>query len=204
MAKSENKTNNEKKQSKDTKTKVTQSKGQKTIQDSKKEKQANTRSKKRMFSYVVTGAVAIVVIAVLILAFYNFNPTSFATFKSNFNSAQRIAIASQYINGSDYANISQCSTDLVHAETSSLKRNASTIDFYVLNATSCTYAPNGLGHVLNPVTTNASSCQKSIASEPTISLNYSTYNHTIITPDHLTVYGTSKYFAQCEIAISIV
>ncbi len=200
MAKLENKKNNEKKQiSKDTKLN-----NQKNNQNSKKEKQESTKSKNKIFPYIVTGILAIIIIVVLLFVIYNYNSTSFATFKSNFNSAQRIAIVSQYVNGGDYANISQCSTDLVHAETSSLRRNASTIDFYVINATSCTYAPNGLGHVLNPVTTNASSCQKSIASESSISLNYSTYNYTIITPNHLTVYGNNQYFAQCNIAISIV
>ncbi|MEM0201327.1 MAG: hypothetical protein QXD23_02880 [Candidatus Micrarchaeaceae archaeon] len=196
--------NSEKKIKDVNKTNINKTQTKKVDTNSEKETKTQTKSKTRTIPYLITSIIAIIIILVLIITLYNFNPTSFATFKSNYNSAQRIAVVSQYINSSTYANISQCSTDIVNSEISSLKRNASTIDFYVINATSCTYAPNGLGHVLNPVTTNASSCEKSINSEPSISLNFSTSNYTVITPDHMIVYGTQKYFGECPIAISMI
>lgn len=215
MAKPENKINDEKKQlSKSKKAKAP--KTTEEIKDEKsKEENKTTENKKRALPYAIIGILAIIVIAVVLIVMYTYNSnsitssnpnfnTAFASFKSEFNSAQKIAIISQYINGTEYVNISRCVTDLVHDEVSSLQRNSSTINFYVINSTTCTYSPTGLGHTINPITTNASSCENSTASEPSIYLNYSANNYSVLTKNHLTVYGNGAYFAQCPIAISIV
>ena len=184
-----------------------------TATKAKKESTTNKTSKtERKIPYIPIAILIILILVVLLVVFYvipqylqiSFLQTSFSTFKSNFNSAQRIAVVTQYTNATQYNIISQCSTDIISAETVSDNRNASTIDFYVLNSTSCTYAPNGLGHVLNPVTTNASSCENEIKSEPSISLNYSSYNHTIITPYHMYVYGNDQYFSSCPVAVGLI
>ena len=184
-----------------------------TATKTKKENTNNKTNKtKRNIPYIPIAILVILVLVVLSVIFYiipqyfqvSFLQTSFGTFKSNFNSAQRIAVVTQYTNATQYNILSQCSTDIISAETVSDNRNASTIDFYVLNSTSCTYAPNGLGHVLNPVTTNASSCENEIKSEPSISLNYSSYNHTIITPYHMYVYGNDQYFSSCPVAVGLI
>ena len=182
------------------------------ITKTKKESATKKTNNARKIPYLPIAILITLVLVVLLIVFYvipqyvqvSFLQTSFSTFKSNFNSAQRIAVVTQYTNATQYNMISQCSTDIISAETVSDKRNASTIDFYVLNSTSCTYAPNGLGHVLNPVTTNASSCENEIKLEPSISLNYSSYNHTIITPYHMYVYGNTQYFSSCPVAVGLI
>ena len=165
----------------------------------------SSKSKKAFyFSIIIIILIAALVIFTFLYILPLYVGTSLSTFKSNFNSGQRIAVVSQYTNSTQYNILSQCSTDIISAETASNGRNASTIDFYVINSTTCTYAPNGLGHVLNPVTTNASSCEKQITAEPSISLNYSQTNYTVISPYHLTIYGNSKYFLACPIAVGLI
>ncbi len=170
---------------------------------SSKEQKGKSGNKTVYFSIAI---IIIIILALALIIMYlipQYFGTSFNTFKANFNSAQRIAVVSQYTNASQYVILSQCSTDIISAETASDHRNASTIDFYVINSTTCTYAPNGLGHVLNPVTTNASSCEKQIQSEPSISLNYSNSNYTSITPYHMTIFGNDAYFLECPVAVGL-
>ncbi|MGC8479389.1 MAG: hypothetical protein ACP5M9_01840 [Candidatus Micrarchaeia archaeon] len=180
----------------------------KVSSDSKSSKTKDKDKQRNVSKSVLISAVAVIIIIIIIATIWyyltsNYYTTSFSTFKSNFNSAQRVAVVSQFINSSTYSYISQCATGVIDTIVSSNKRNASTIDFYVVNATSCTYAPNGLGHVLNPVNTNATNCEKDIASEPSISLNYSNSNYSQITAYHMTVYGNAAYYSECPIAISL-
>ncbi len=154
--------------------------------------------------------VILILAALIILTYIYLMPqylgTSLSTFKSNYNSAQRIAIVYQYTNSTEYAVLSQCSINVVTAEIDFNKRNASTIDFFVIDGSSCAYSPSGLGHLLNPnsIVSNTTTCEKVIQSEPSLSFNYSNSNSTIITPYHMQIFGNEKYFAACPIASGIV
>ncbi len=151
-------------------------------------------------------AVLLILIAAAAYVLYTVLPSSnalvsFPTFKTNLNAATRIAILSTYSNSEQLNSEALCFSDLV--QILSTTRSPSTIDFYEVNSTSCTYSPNGLGHQVTPENTTAASCLKSAASEPGIYLNYSDTNSSMITAYHLYIYGNSNYFAQCPVAVDL-
>ena len=167
--------------------------------ESKKEPKNGKRERPDYTVYIVsTIAIVTVVAAVLLLLPKGFSGVSFSSFKQNFGSASRVALVSYYHNASTYAAETVCATDLI--EIISAHRPPSSIDFYTIDNSSCTYLPNGLGKPGNVNTTSASSCLSKAASEPSISLNYSAANQTSIQAYHLAVYGNVKYMESCPIA----
>ncbi len=148
------------------------------------------------------GLIAVVVVAIAAAAVIipGINP-SFSTFKSNFQSAPRIAITVKYTNATAYNSETSCFTDIV--EVVSRYKSPSAIDFYTIDGNNCTYSPTGLGHQINPVTTNASECLSKAYSEPGIFLNYSQANRTLITASHLYIYGNGAYYNECPIAVDL-
>jgi len=125
----------------------------------------------------------------------------FSTFKSNFQSAARIAIIASYGNQTGSGVTLQCATRAVQVAAHS--RNATTIDFYVLNSSSCTYPIGGLGHQVNLATNTIGNCLNMTKSETSLFLNYSADNRTIVTPYRLYVYGNAQYMSQCPIAVDL-
>lgn len=147
----------------------------------------------------------IIVVVVIIAALLLFTPSSlsnvsFSSFKQNFNVAPRVALVSYY-NASGYAEETTCTTALVEILAS--HRNPATIDFFTIQNNTCTFIPNGIGHPGNLTTTNSSACLSTAASEPSISLNYSSFNRTVVTPDHLNIFGDSSYMQACPIAVDL-
>ncbi len=165
---------------------------------------AGKREEKKSNAPLYTG-IAVALVIILAIAAYaglgSLSGTSFATFKGNFNSAQRVALVVYFHNTSVYYEQNVCSTDLV--EILAAHRNPSTIDFFTINNNTCSYIPNGLGHPANVLTNSSAFCLRTAASEPSLSLNYSSYNHTVITPDHMSVFGNENYFRSCPIAVDI-
>ncbi|MCL5238920.1 MAG: hypothetical protein M1286_00385 [Candidatus Marsarchaeota archaeon] len=125
----------------------------------------------------------------------------FSTFKSNFLSSTRIAVVAQYSNNSYSGAVLQCATQVVQVAAHS--RNASSIDFFVLNGTTCTYPVGGLGHTVNLATNTIQNCINMTMSEPSVVLNYSSTNQTRITTSRLYVNGDSPYMSQCPIAVDL-
>lgn len=128
---------------------------------------------------------------------------SFETFLNNFNSAQRIAIYATAYNGTILSSTVGCATAIIQKIVGSqqMHRDSSTIDFYVINETTCTYAENGLGHQTNGyITTPVSNCLNVSRSETTIYINYSSTNITIIKPNYLYFSGDQLFLSQCGIA----
>ncbi len=168
---------------------------------SKDQKTKNAVQEKRKF---LPYALAVIAIAIVVaIAFLLLNPrvtsqVPFQTFKQNFNSAPRVAIALTYTNDTNYANEVPCMTNLV--EIVGRTRNASTIDLLILNSTSCTYSPGGLGVNAQIKTTNASTCLRIANSEPSLFLNSSISNSTLITANHMYVNANQEYLAKCSIA----
>ena len=151
--------------------------------------------------YIAIGIVAIVavlVVAVMLLVVPQFTGVPFQTFKANFNSAQRVALAVTFYNESQYIDTSPCYTSIL--EIVARSRNASSIDLYLLNQTKCTFSTSGLGHSVNVTTVNASVCIGLANSEPSIFLNYSSVNYTRISPSHLYVGGNPAYLSSCPVA----
>ncbi len=154
---------------------------------------------RRLFTVFVL-AMIIVIAAALV---YTYVPGSigsmpFSTFKSNFDSAQRIAVLATYNNATEFNSESICFTDII--EIMSRRRDPSTIDFFATNSTECTYSPNGLGHAINPMITTPQACIKDANSEPGLFFNYSLTNKTVIASNHMYIYGNDQYFSKCPLA----
>ena len=164
-----------------------------------KAKEGEAQKKRSTYlSAAVIIAVILIVGYVLIVLLPSLSGVSFQTFKQNFNAAPRIAIAVTYINESSYVSEVPCFTNML--EIIGRTRNASTIDMLIMNKTTCTYSPSGLGRSVNIKTANASSCLSIANSEPSVFLNFTMGNSTLVTPYHLYVSGNSQYFAKCSIA----
>ncbi len=154
--------------------------------------------------YLALAVVLILAIAsiyFLYLAALNSVGVSFSSFKYNFNAATRGAVAVTYTNNTQSVSESKCYTVLMQVLGS--HRNPSTIDFLLMNQTTCQYSPTGLGHAINVVTANASSCIKVALSEPSIFLNFSNTNGTQVYPYHLYIKGNDNYMSSCPLAVGL-
>jgi len=159
-----------------------------------------SRGKGLEYLFVLLVILAIIIIAYL--AFSNFLLTPFSTFASNFHAAPRVALVVFFSNESEYISEYSCFTKMI--ESMAYTRNATTIDFFIINGTTCTYPSTGLGKPIQIATTNASKCLSVAKAEPSIFMNYSITNRTIITPYHLYIYGNNAYMSACPIASDII
>lgn len=186
-----------------TKSKKTAAKAGAKAQAAPKEKAA---AKGRGLSQTKVALLAIVVVVAAFLAFFylvlpSMSNVPFTTFKGNFGSAARVALVVTYGNQSQYAAESQCFPALV--QSLAFTRNASTIDFFILNRTACYYPSAGLGHASNVTTEPPANCLAKAGSEPSIFLNYSASNGTVVKAYDIYVYGNSAYMAKCPIAVDM-
>ena len=156
---------------------------------------------KQVMQIAVPFAIVAIIAVVLYFVYANYLNTPFSTFQRNYDSASRVALAVTYGNVTQYSAEAGCSQYLI--QTIAGTRNASTIDFFILNRTMCYYSPTGLGHAINISTVPASQCLGYARSEPSIFLNYSNNNSTVITPYHLYASGNAAYMAKCGIAVEI-
>jgi hypothetical protein len=150
---------------------------------------------------IIAAALAVIVFAVFYMLLLPSLKVPFSTFKGNFVSAPRVAIVSVYANVSAFAAESNCANKIVYVVAN--HRNASTIDYYLINQTSCTYPVGGLGHTLSIATNTTANCLAMIGSEPALFLNTSAANSTLIQPYRLYVDGNTAYFDQCPIAVDL-
>jgi hypothetical protein len=157
----------------------------------------------------IIAAIVIIVAAIAAALLYNAygaGGASFTTFKSTFNSAPRVGIYVVADNGTGLASTVGCATQLIEkiVATPGIHRNSSTIGFYVLNSTSCTYLAGGLGRQIKNYTyTSASDCINFSRSAPSIFLNYSQYNNTIIKKSAIYIEGNAAFMGECGIAYEI-
>jgi len=176
---------------------------QKKKEQASEQKKTEQKKSGRSYRYVFLVLILIVFAAALFYVYrsYRTTPTSFSTFKSNFNSAQRVAIYVNGFNQTALVSTVDCSTTIISTIIASpvSHRNSSTIDYYVLNQTSCLYHRLGSG-TNNYTNLNLSDCLNSANAEPSIFLNYSITNTTIIRPTQLYIAGDQKYLRECGIA----
>ena len=169
---------------------------------SPRKKEAEQKAGKKQIAIlpaVIVIAIIIALAAVAYTIYSNYTQVNFSAFKANFNSASRVAVAVTYQNVSELPSLLSCSTTLVQVIAHS--RNASTIDFFVLNSSTCTYSPTGIGHAINISSESSSSCLKIANSEPSIFLNASQSNSTTILPYHFYQYADQTYLQKCAIAV---
>ncbi|MCL4373320.1 MAG: hypothetical protein M1360_00810 [Candidatus Marsarchaeota archaeon] len=147
----------------------------------------------------------IAVLVALDLLLFLYHPSAgqpFYTFESNFHSAKSVAIYMSAYNGTVFASTEPCATSIVESIVSSSKyhRNASTINFFVLNQTACFTSAKALGIVSNYTQEPISDCLNVSKSMPSIFINYSDVNSTIITPDKLVMQGDYAFLSECGVA----
>lgn len=192
------KSNKDKKNDKGAKARATPSKTAKSTGTASSMKETSERGNLLIYAVII---VAIVAVAAMIYYSSSLNSNTsvpFSTFKQNFNSAKGVSISSTYSTEGQFINESQCFASIIQIVSHS--RLPSTIAFYLINQTSCTYSTTGLGNKVNPIVTNASYCVSRAMNETGIFLNYSTSNSTYIQPQHMYIYGNSAYMKACPIA----
>jgi hypothetical protein len=158
--------------------------------------------------YLIAAAIAFLAIVVIsyfvVSGLYNSNPQgSFSVFKSNFYSAPRVAIYATAYNGTVMSGTVGCATAIIENIVASTQshRNSSTIDFFIINQTKCTYVA-GLGKS-NGTETSLDACFNMSASEPTIYINYSLTNVTTVKPNYLYTSGDKLFLSECGVATEL-
>ena len=193
------KSNKDKKNDKGAKARATPSKTAKSAGTASSMKETSERGNLLIYAVII---VAIVAVAAMIYYSSSLNSNTsvpFSTFKQNFNSAKGVSISSTYSTEGQFINESQCFSSIIQIV--SHTRLPKTIDFYLINQTSCTYSKTGLGGQITPITGNASLCVGRALNETGIFLNYTTTgNYTNIEPQHMYIYGNSSYMKACPIA----
>ncbi|HIH50332.1 MAG: hypothetical protein ABSE71_05195 [Candidatus Micrarchaeaceae archaeon] len=173
--------------------------------------ESRSGAKAGMLKYAAAIIIVVVIIGAAIFAglYASQNQEgSFDAFKANFNSAQRVAIVVTAYNGTVLSGTVGCATAIILqiASNPNAHRNTSTIDFGIINQSSCLEAKGLLGNGPNPnyTTTSVQNCVNLTTSEPAIYINYSaTMNNTVIKPRLLYIVGTSTFLRQCGIAAEI-
>ncbi|HUC38809.1 MAG TPA: hypothetical protein VL944_01635 [Candidatus Acidoferrum sp.] len=158
--------------------------------------------------YIAVVAIVIIVVIVAGAVVYGLNatqPTSISTFKNNFNSASRVSIYITAYNGTALSYSIGCATSIIESIVGNGQnhRNASTIDLFIANQTTCVYQ-SGIGSVVTNYTFGSiENCTNTARSEPSIFINYSSTNRTTITPRTLYVSGDGQFLSLCGVASEI-
>ncbi|MGC8572004.1 MAG: hypothetical protein ACP5RI_03030 [Candidatus Micrarchaeia archaeon] len=184
------------------------SKKERNEKDADTKEKANNKNKGsgKIKAVISISAFIIIIIAVIFGAYqYYVTPqqsTSFSTFISNFNSAPKISIVVSAMNSTDLSYAIECETQLILSLTSNHEnyRNPSSMNLYVIEGNNCTYL-NGLGsYTSNYINTGKSECLNMSSVNPTIYINYSNTNSTVIKQNALYFSGNSKALQMCGIA----
>jgi hypothetical protein len=179
--------------------------------DSKKEKpKAEGKDGGNTLTMVVIIAVVVIAVALGYLVSSGiFNMTggggqgSFQGFQTHFYSAPRVAIYVTYLNGSTFSYAAGCAYSMIEKmiESSTNHRNASTIDFLIIaNSTSC-LAPIGvLGASNGTRVIPISECLATSSHEPSVFINYSATNSTVVRAGNLYTSGDALFLSECGIS----
>lgn len=167
-------------------------------------------------SYLI--ALIVVIIAVAIAAAYlasiargglTGGNISFAQFQSSFLAAPRVAIFTTDLpiagtNNTTEQYTFECANPLIQEiiENREYHRNSSSIDYYIVTKSGCAKI-GGLGVDANAINISSTQCSMDIGQEPTIFINYSTSNTTIIKANYLYTAGTASFLRECGIATEI-
>jgi hypothetical protein len=181
------------------------SKQKKPGREAKKEAKAEKSGSRGHYWIAIIAAVVVIAVVVGYLFVYSGNgeigggTITFSEFLNEFYASPRIAI---YVNGNSTW---ECGEDILQLLPRNIRhpRNSSTVDYYILNSTTCTKV-DGLGYP-GATTSNFSraSCMANITKEPSIFINYSSVNATIIRHNYLYFGGDAAYLNECGIAYEI-
>lgn len=157
--------------------------------------------------YVIAIIIIFIIIAAAIVTNLLLNQksqpsTSFDIFKKNYDAAPTVNIFVGDYNTSAFSITIGCATSLIEqiVASQSYHRNASTIDLNIVNQTSC-IRTNGLGVTGgNYINTTLQNCLNTSSTEPSIYINYSSVNTTIIRPEYLYFAGNLLFLRECGVA----
>ncbi len=171
-----------------------------------------SKKERRLSDVQIYAAVAIVLViaAAIITIIYMSQPPNFSEFKTAFTSASQVAIFARYngtLLGVGGSSAVSCATAVIEQ----LHRVPSTINFFVVNQTSCTFATRGLGanntassNTVNiTTTTSMDRCVNMSKGMPTLYINYSTENETIVGRGTLYISGDLLFLRECGIAVQL-
>lgn len=152
-------------------------------------------------TYLIVAAAIVIIAAAAVFMSYGGYSSSvpFSTFKSNLQDAKSVNLYVTYINDTQYSSEGTCFPLII--EQLAHTRKASTINFFLVNQTSCIYPKGGLGSPnVSLENTSVQNCLNESSSGPSIFLNYSSSNSTRITADRMYIYGNTGYMSECPIA----
>ncbi len=183
-----------------------------TASNATRKKGTARRSGPGAITYIAALVVIILIIMVAIFAAVLLNPNqnnqntaSFSAFIKNYDAAPRVNIFVAAYNGTVLSSTVGCATAVIEQLVASKAnhRNASTIDLNIINETACIRS-NGLGNATaNYTTTSLGNCLNTSSTEPSIYINYSSENVTIIRPDYLYIAGNGLFLRECGLASEI-
>ena len=158
--------------------------------------------------YIAVIGIAAIIVIIAGAVVYGLNSTKqtdFTTFRGNFNSAGRVAIYATGYNGTALSSTIGCATAVIESVIGSpiYHRNASSIDLFVINQTKCVFE-NGIGGTVgNYIFNSIGNCLNTSMHEPSIFINYSSVNSTVIKPIALYVSGNEQFLSLCGVAAEI-
>ncbi|MGC8586651.1 MAG: hypothetical protein ACP5K5_03880 [Candidatus Micrarchaeia archaeon] len=155
-------------------------------------------------AYYVAIALLIAIDAFL-FTYKPVSSTPFYSFLSNFHSAPKVAIYINAHNSTALVSTESCATDIIEDIVASRQyhRNASSIEFFVLNQSECFTNSQSLGVVSNYTQMPASDCINMSDSMPSIFINYSATNSTIVTSKKLIINGDAIFLRECGVAAAL-
>ncbi len=126
----------------------------------------------------------------------------FYSFANSFHSAPKVAIYAIAYNGTALTSTVGCASAIIENIISSKQyhRNASSIEFFVINQTACFSPAHGLGSGSNATQLPLSECINQSRSVPSIFINYSIENKTIINLKSIYIWGNVQFLKECGIA----
>ena len=158
--------------------------------------------------YAVVISIVVIVAAIGSSLFYGLHPSApsdFSAFQHSFLTAKNVGIYVYDLNASGYVGAVGCATGLIETIVSSPQyhRDSSTINFFVVNQSTCTYS-YGLGTPSSKTSViNLTQCMGYTSSEPSVFINYSTANSTVVKGNALYVNGDLKFLSECGISSEI-
>jgi uncharacterized integral membrane protein len=167
---------------------------------SKEKQEAERKPNYLQFSSIIAVLIALILVLVFLIVPNLSLSVPFSTFKSNFYSAQNVAIVVN--SSSSYS----CMSSLIETVSAKLS-SKSAINLFILNTAndSCGYSHIQPGHNynINLVNETEGACLSSANSDVGVFLNYSSTNMTKVTQRHLYVDGNAAYMSACPIAVDM-
>lgn len=173
-----------------------------------KKEQANDSGLSLRARYAVVIGIIVIVAAIGSALFYGLKPSApsgFSAFQHSFLSSKNVGIYVYDLNSTGYVGAVGCATALIETIVSSPQyhRDPSTINFFVVNQSACTYSP-GLGSATSSTSViNLTQCMGYVSREPSIFINYSATNSTVVRGGELYVTGNLKFLSECGISSEI-